>query len=98
MKLVYEDTINEHVYIKIFQCDNDIYIVDTSGDKCTGLIQKIDSNKTRIRLDDWYDKTTKRHKGKSNKLFNHTERWFLYMVEKYYFNNIGKPSKVETQK
>ncbi len=91
MKLVCENITNDKLYIKIFQCENDIYILDTSGHKCTGLIQIIDSNKMRVRLDDWLDKTTKRHKGKSNKLFNHTENWFCYMVKKYYLDNIGKP-------
>lgn len=94
MKLVYEDITSDTLYVKIFQCENNIYILDTSGHKCTGLIQVLDNNRTRIRLDDWYDKSTKRHKGQTNKLFNHTERWFLYMVEEYYFNDIGKPSKV----
>lgn len=94
MKLVYEDITSDTLYMKIFECENDIYIVDTSGHKCTGLIQKIDSDRTRVRLDDWYDKSTKRHKGNSNKLFNHMEKWFCYMIEKYYLDNIGKPSKV----
>lgn len=94
MKLVYEKHSYNNVYIKIFQCENDIYIVDTIGHKCTGLIKKMSKIATEVRMDDWYDKNTKRHKGKSNKLFNHMENWFCYMVEKYYLDNIGKPSKV----
>lgn len=95
MDLVYEENANNKNYIKIFKCENDIYILDTSGHKCTGLIQKISSDKTRVRLDKWYDKTTKRHKGTSNKLFNHMTNWFLYMIDKYYFDNLGKTSKVQ---
>lgn len=94
MQLVYENIINDKAYIKIFYCGDDIYIVDTSGHKCTGLIKKISKNTIGIRLDDWYDKSTKRHKGKSNKLFNHMERWFSHLVEEYYLKNIGKASKV----
>lgn len=94
MKLVYEKHAPNNVYIKIFYYENDIYILDTPTHHCKGLVQKVENSKTIVRLDEWYDRSTKRHKGKSNKLFNHTERWFCYMIEKYYLDNIGKPSKV----
>lgn len=96
MKLVYEEKTSDNLYIKIFQYEDDMYILETNGHHCEGLVQKLEGNKTRVRLDDWYDRTTKRHKGRSNKLFNHTEKWFCYMIEKYYLDGIGKASKVES--
>lgn len=84
--IVYQEHINNNLYIEIYACDNDIFIVDTNGHTCVGMVQKLDSNNFRVCLNEWFDKNTKRHKGRSNKLFNHTEKWFLYMLEKYYFN------------
>ena len=95
MKLVYEEKTNAKTYIKIFQYENNIYILDTNGHHCKGLVQKLENNRLMVRLDDWYDRSTKRHKGKSNKLFKHMENWFCYMIDKYYFNNLGKASKVQ---
>ena len=70
--------------VNIEKISKNYYILETDGHICKGMIEKINNKATKVRLDVWYDKHTKRYKSPSNKLFNHTTKWFLYMWEKYY--------------
>lgn len=78
----YIDYIDEDCYAKIISHGNDMYTIDTHMQTCEGYYKKLSENSYSVRIDRWYDKNTKRCKGKSNKLFSHTKRWFAYMVER----------------
>lgn len=62
---------------------NNIYTLETKTYKCVGYYEKISNNMTKVNLIKWYDKNTKRYKTYKNKLYNHTLKWFAYMLEKY---------------
>lgn len=70
--------------IKITTNGDNIYCVDTIGHKCIGFFRRINDKTIETRLDSWFDKNTKRYKGRTNKLYNHMEKWFVYMIEEYY--------------
>lgn len=71
--------------VEIRSVGNNKYIVDTIGYKCEGYYKRLQNKTTEVKLEKWFDKNTKRYKTSKNKLYNHTQRWFAYMVEKYYF-------------
>lgn len=72
----------ENIEIKNIGGDN--YVVDTTGHRCKGYYKRLSNQTVVVNLEDWLDKKTKKHKTKKNKLYNHMQRWFVYMIEKYY--------------
>ena len=78
MKKLYIDK-----YLTITLLNDNYYMVETISGIFKGYYKKMNKNTYEMRLDYWKDKKTNRLKGEKNKLYNHTCKWFTYIIEKY---------------
>ena len=78
MKVLYE---RENLRITLL--NEDYYMVETPCHTLRGYYKRLGENKSVARIDYWKDGKTGRLKSSKNKLYNHTLRWFDYILEEY---------------
>lgn len=69
--------------ITITLLNDNYYMIEAPCATLKGFYQKINKYQCKMRLDYWKDGKTNRLKSNKNKMFDHTCRWFVYILQKY---------------